>query len=164
MRLLLLALSLTPLLASADLDRWDKNEIRKHYQEQAFNRPGTVRGKPVDQKYMEKRFPDTVTIDQPRLAPLPEIPSVQVFAGRELPFERFISLLAKSIGYNSPDFFQVPVSLMERPIILNSRVQDLPSLISWLEVKTGTRIAVYPDSRTIQVSASHEHTGKRQRN
>lgn len=160
----LLALLVAPTSAFAELDQWERNQVREHYQEQIFNRPGSIRGKPADQRYMERVFPNTAIVDRPRLAPLPEIPSVQVFSGRELRFEQFISLLAKSIGYNSPDFIQVPVSLRERPIILNSRVHDLPSLVDWLEVKTGTRIAVYPDSKTIQVSAPHEHTGTRQRN
>lgn len=163
MRAFLWTLLCLPALASAELDQWDKNQIRQYYQESVFNRPAEISNKPVDQKYTEKLFPSTVTIDQPLYAPLPEIPSLQVFTGRELPFERFLSLLSKTIGYESPQFLHVPASLKERPIILNSQVHDLPALVSWLEVRTGTRIAVYPDSKTIQVSAPNDYSTNRQR-
>ena len=104
MRLFLLGLCLIPGFASGELDQWDKNNIRQHYQESVFNRPAEVSNKPVDQRYAEKLFPETVTVDRPAYAPLPEIPDVQVFTGREIAFERFISLISKTIGYDSPVF------------------------------------------------------------
>lgn len=156
MRLVILGLCLVPGFASGELDQWDKNNIRKHYQESVFNRPAEVSNKPVDQRYAEKLFPETVTVDRPAYAPLPEIPDVQVFTGREIAFERFISLISKTIGYDSPVFLQVPVSIKQRPIILNSEIHSLPDLVAWLELKTSTRIAVYPDSKMIQVTARDE--------
>lgn len=156
MRCLVIALSTLPAFAFADFDQWDKNDIRKHYQESVFNRPAEVSNKPVDQRYAEKVFPQTVTVDRPAYAPLPEIPDLQIFTGREIAFERFISLISKTIGYDSPVFFQVPVSIKQRPIILNSEVHSMPDLVTWLELKTSTRIAVYPDSKVIQVTAQDE--------
>lgn len=156
MRILVMAICVLPSYASAELDQWDKNAIRQHYQEAIFNRPADISNKPVDQKYSEKAFPRTVIIDRPAYAPLPELPDLQVFSGREIAFERFISLISKTIGFDSPVFLQVPVSVKKRPIILNSEIHSLPDLVAWLELNTSTRIAVYPDSKMIQVTAHDE--------
>lgn len=156
MRILVVAFCALPAFVSAELDQWDKNAIRQHYQEAVFNRPAEISNKPVDQKYSEKTFPRTVVVDRPAYAPIPEIPDVQVFTGREIAFERFISLISKTIGYDSPVFLQVPVSIKQRPIILNSEIHSLPDLVAWLEMNTSTRIAVYPDSKMIQVTARDE--------
>lgn len=161
MHRIIFVLALFPLAAQAELDQWEQNQIRKSYQEQIFNRPATIRNKPADQRYAEKIFPKSVVIDRPAYTPMPEVPEVQVFTGRELEFEQFLSILSKTIGYKPPIFLQVPVSVMKRPVILNSRPHDLASMVSWLETRTGTRIAVYPDSKTIQVSANHEQTAHR---
>lgn len=154
----LLIASLLPALAGAELSQWEKNDIRKHYQEETFNRPATIRNKTVDQRYMEQLFPKSVTVDSPLYAPLPEIPSMQVFGNREIEFERFVTLLSKTIGYNSPIFLHIPMSISKTPIVVNADVHDLAELVDWLELRSGTRITVYPEAKTIQVTAEHDIT------
>lgn len=138
------------------LSQWEKNAIREQYQEAIFNRPATIRNRTSDQKMFESLTQQAPKIDRPRYAPLPDIPDVRVFANRELGFQTFITMLSKTIGYETPIFLHVPVSILEKPIIVNTEFHSLIHLVDWLEARTGARIAIYPDSKTIQVS-EHQH-------
>lgn len=151
--LLLSVLATTTFQASAEMSQWEKNSIREAYQEAIFNRPATVRNLPPDQRYMREINDPEPQLDLPSYAPLPELPSVQVFASRELPFELFLRNLSRTLGFKTPDFAHVPVSILQKPIIVNSEFHDLNQLVGWLEVRTGTRIAVYLEAKTIQVTA-----------
>lgn len=152
-------LLIAPLMGNAsELTQWEKNDIRKHYQEEVFNRPATVRNQAVDQRYIDEISRDPVIHDSTRYAAMPEIPSLRVFAGRELQFEKFIEMLSKTLGYNSPIFLHIPVSISKTPIIVNSEMHDLAQLIDWLELKSGTKITVYPEAKTIQVTAENDFT------
>lgn len=134
------------------LPQYQKNMIRQDIQREILNRPASIRGMTTEELIIHEWFSPKVTVDGPRYAPEPIVPELQAFQGIDLPFERVISLVSKTLGYESPIYLRVSSSVLGRAISLNDRFNDLDDLVAYLEHQTSTRIAVYPEARSIIVT------------
>jgi|SRR5690606_5862338 len=134
------------------LPQWQKNMIRSDIQTQILNRPATIQGMTAEDRIIAEWFRPSVQIDSPRYAPSKPVPDIQAFQGIDIPFERVLSLLSKTLGYETPISLRLNSSILGTGISLNDRFNTLDDLVSYLESQTGTRIALYPEARTIIVS------------